>query len=31
MSKIVAVTIGDIKGIGIKILLDTWERKKFKK
>ena len=30
MSKIVAVTIGDIKGIGIKILLETWERKKFK-
>ena len=30
MSKFIAITIGDIKGIGIKILLETWDRKKIK-
>ena len=30
MSKFVAVTIGDIKGIGIKILLETWKKNKIK-
>ena len=28
MPKFIAVTIGDIKGIGIKILFDSWKRKK---
>ena len=30
MSKFVAITIGDIKGVGIKILLDTWKKNQIK-
>ncbi len=30
MTEIIAVTIGDIKGIGIKILIDSWKRNKIK-
>ena len=31
MNKLVAITIGDIKGVGIEILLNTWKQKKLKK
>ena len=31
MNKIVGVTIGDINGIGIRILLETWKKKRIKK
>ncbi len=30
MNKLVAITIGDIKGIGLDILINTWEEKKLK-
>ena len=30
MSKLVAITIGDIKGIGIQILIDCWNKNKIK-
>ncbi len=30
MSKIIAVTIGDIKGIGIEILINEWKRQKLR-
>ena len=30
MNKLVAVTIGDINGIGIDILIKTWKEKKIK-
>ena len=30
MSELIAITIGDIKGIGIQILLDSWKNKKIK-
>ena len=26
MNKLVAITIGDIKGIGIQILIDCWKK-----
>ena len=28
MNNLIAVTIGDINGVGIKILIDLWKRKK---
>ena len=28
MSNIIAVTIGDIKGVGIEILINSWKKKK---
>ncbi len=31
MNKIVGITIGDIRGIGIQILLETWKKKGIKK
>ena len=30
MSKIIAITIGDINGIGVKILFDLWKNNKVK-
>ena len=30
MNKLIAITIGDINGIGIEILLKTWKKKKLK-
>ena len=30
MSNLIAITIGDIKGVGIHILLDTWKKKQIK-
>ncbi len=30
MSKLIGITIGDINGIGIKILIDTWKENKIK-
>ena len=30
MSNIIAVTIGDIKGVGIEILINSWKKKKNK-
>ena len=30
MNKFIAITIGDINGIGIHILLDAWKNKKIK-
>ena len=30
MPKFIAITIGDIKGIGIEILLKTWRERKIK-
>ena len=30
MNKLIAITIGDIKGIGIEILIKTWKQKKIK-
>ena len=31
MSNLIAVTIGDINGIGIKLLIHIWKQKKFRK
>ena len=30
MNKLIAITIGDINGIGIDILIKTWKEKKIK-
>ena len=30
MNKLVAITIGDIKGIGIQILIDCWKKNRIK-
>ena len=30
MNKLIAITIGDINGIGIEILLKLWKKKKIK-
>ena len=30
MNKLIAITIGDINGIGIEILIKTWKQKKIK-
>ena len=30
MNKLVAITIGDIKGIGIDILIDCWKKNRIK-
>ena len=30
MNKLIAITIGDINGIGIDILIKTWKKKKIK-
>ena len=30
MNKIIAITIGDINGIGVDILIKTWQEKKIK-
>ena len=31
MNNVVAITIGDLNGVGIEILIDTWKKKKIKK
>ena len=31
MNKVIAITIGDIRGIGIKILIDSWKNQKIGK